>query len=152
MFLQNIVSVTPVLHSYIVRANIVTNIDRHTHTNTHGENIIPSLSRVITRMWNMISSPATPTVCLDQKSSNLQSRNVTLSMSSPSQKIIVFEMICNVAYYSGAKFTFPIEQPSNKATKCGIMRSWKLKAKPNHGCCNKIAITISYISDFVSSW
>ena len=26
-------------------------------------------------------------------------------------------MICNVAYYSAAKFTFPIEQPSNKATK-----------------------------------
>ena len=33
-----------------------------------------------TRMWNMISSPATPTVCLEQKSENFQSRNVTLSM------------------------------------------------------------------------
>ena len=65
--------------------------------------------------------------------------------------IIVFEMICNVANYSGAKFTFPIEQPSNKA-KCGIRRSWKLKMKPNHGCCSNIAITISYISVFVSSW
>ena len=31
-------------------------------------------------------------------------------------KMIVFEMICNVAYYSAGKFTFPIEQPSNKAT------------------------------------
>ena len=34
----------------------------------------------VTRMWNMISSPATPTVCLEQKSENFQSRNVTLSM------------------------------------------------------------------------
>ena len=42
-------------------------------------------------------------------------------------KIIVFEMICNIAYYSAAKFTFPIEQPSIKATTCGIRRSWKLK-------------------------
>ena len=67
-------------------------------------------------------------------------------------KIIVFEIICNVAYYSAAKFTFSIEQPSNKATKCGIRGSWKLKVKPNLGCCSNIAITISYISVFVSSW
>ena len=39
-----------------------------------------------TRMWNMISSPATPTVCLEQKSENFQSRNVTLTMSSQSEK------------------------------------------------------------------
>ena len=39
-----------------------------------------------TRMWNMISSPATPTVCLEQKSENFQSRNVTLSMPSQSKK------------------------------------------------------------------
>ena len=39
-----------------------------------------------TRMWNMISSPATPTVCLEQKSDNFQSRNVTLSMPSQSKK------------------------------------------------------------------
>ena len=39
-----------------------------------------------TRMWNMISSPATPTVCLEQKSENFQSRNVKLSMPSPSRK------------------------------------------------------------------
>ena len=38
-----------------------------------------------TRMWNMISSPATPTVCLEQKSENFQSRNVTLSMPSQSK-------------------------------------------------------------------
>ena len=67
-------------------------------------------------------------------------------------KIIVFEIICNVAYYSVAKFTFSIEQPSNKATKCGIRGSWKLKVKPNLGYCSNIAITISYISVFVSSW
>ena len=39
-----------------------------------------------TRMWNMISSPATPTVCLEQKSGNFQSRNVTLSMPSQCKK------------------------------------------------------------------
>ena len=39
-----------------------------------------------TRMWNMISSPATPTVCLEQKCENFQSRDVTFSMPSPSQK------------------------------------------------------------------
>ena len=43
-------------------------------------------SHCTTRMWNMISSPATPTVCLEQKSENFQSRNVTLSMPSQSQK------------------------------------------------------------------
>ena len=57
-------------------------------------------------------------------------------------------MICNVAYHSAAKFTFPIEQPSNKATKCGIRRSCKLKVQLNHGCCSNIAITISYLSGF----
>ena len=67
-------------------------------------------------------------------------------------KIIVFEIICNFAYYSAAKFTFPIKQPSNKATKFSIRRSWKLKVKPNLVRCSNIAITISYISVFVSSW
>ena len=43
-------------------------------------------SQNVTRMWNMISSPATPTVCLEQKSENFQSRNVTLSMPSQSKK------------------------------------------------------------------
>ena len=41
---------------------------------------------MMTRMWNMISSPATPTVCVEQKSENFQSRNVTFSMPSQSQK------------------------------------------------------------------
>ena len=89
---------------------------------------LSNLKSIKTRMWSMISSPATPTVCLEQKSVNFQSRNVTLSMPSPSKKI-VFEIICNVAYHSAARFTFPIEQPSNKATKCvkcGIRWSWKL--------------------------
>ena len=66
-------------------------------------------------------------------------------------KIFLFEIICNVAYHSAAKITFPIAQPSNKATKCGIGGFWKLKIKPNLGCCSNIAITISYISVFVSS-
>ena len=54
---HQIASVAPVLLSQIARTNIVTNIDRqphmHTHkqtnklTNTQGENIITSLSRVI---------------------------------------------------------------------------------------------------------
>ena len=35
-------------------------------------------------------------------------------------KIIVIEIICYVAWYSAAKFTFPIEQPSNKAAKCHL--------------------------------
>ena len=48
----------------------------------------------------------------------------------------LLEMICNVAYYSGAKFTLPIEQSSNKATKCRIRRSSKLKVKRNPGCCS----------------
>ena len=43
MYLQNIVCVAPVLHSQIVRTNIVTNIDTHTQINTQGENIITSL-------------------------------------------------------------------------------------------------------------
>ena len=91
-------------------------------------------------------------MCLEQKSENFQSRNVTLSMPSPSKRIIAFEIICNVAYYSAAKFTFPIDQPSDKATKCGIRWSWKLKVKSNLGCCSNIAMTISYISVFVLSW
>ena len=41
---------------------------------------------LVTRMWNMISSLTTPTMCLEQKSDNFQSRNVTLSMPSQSQK------------------------------------------------------------------
>ena len=41
---------------------------------------------VITRMWNMISSPVTPTVCLEQKSENFQSRNMTFLMPSQSKK------------------------------------------------------------------
>ena len=40
-------------------------------------------------------------------------------------------MICYVAYYSAAKF--PIEQPSNKAAKCGIRQFWNLNGKPNLG-------------------
>ena len=66
-------------------------------------------------------------------------------------KIVAFDIICYVAYYSAAKLTFPIEQPSNKAAKCGIRRSYKLKVKPKLGWCSNIAITISYITVSVSS-
>ena len=45
-----------------------------------------TLFHTSTRMWNMISSPTTPTMCLEQKYENFQSRNVTFSMPSPSQK------------------------------------------------------------------
>ena len=45
----------------------------------------------LTRMWNMISSPATPTVCLEQKSETFQSRNVTLSMPSQSKKKCIWD-------------------------------------------------------------
>ena len=48
--------------------------------------MLPQKNKQKTRMWNMISSPATPTVCFEQKSENLQSRNMTLSMPSQSQK------------------------------------------------------------------
>ena len=55
MYLQNIVCVAPVLHSQIVRTNIVTNIDTHTQTNkqtnTQGENVITSLTRVIVTLF-----------------------------------------------------------------------------------------------------
>ena len=39
----------------------------------------------------MISSPATPTVCLEQKSENFQSRNVTLSMPSQSKNNCIWD-------------------------------------------------------------
>ena len=59
------------------------------HENITSENSsleIPVLWQIETRMWNMISLPATPTVCLEQKSENFESRNITLSMPSQSQK------------------------------------------------------------------
>ena len=72
----------------------------------------------------MISSPATPTeyeswaeIWEFSKSQRDIIDAVTIS------KIIVFEIICYVAYYSTAKYTLPIEQPSNKDAKCGIRRS-----------------------------
>ena len=113
----------------------MTNIDRQKHTHTH------TTHTQTTRMWNMISSSATPTVCLEQKSENFHKSQRDIIDAVTISKIIVFEIICDVAYYSAAKF-----QPSNKATKCGIRRSWKLKVKPNLGCFSNIAITISYIS------
>ena len=84
-----------------------------------------------TRMWNMISSPATPTVCQIFKVATWHYR---------CRHHLKNNCICNVAYYSAAKITFPIAQSSNKATKCGIRGYWKLKVKPNLGCCSNIAI------------
>ena len=63
-------------------------------------------------------------------------------------KIIVFNTICYVACYSVAKFTPPIEQPSNMQYGW----SWKQRVKPNLDCCSNIALTISCISVLVSSW
>ena len=79
----------------------------------------------------MISSPATPTACLEQKFENFQSRNVTLSTPSPNKKIIVFQIIHCVAYYSAAKFTFPIGQPFNKAAKGAKAESETESRLPN---------------------
>ena len=53
--------------------------------------MVPEASKYPTRMWNMRSSPATPTMCLEQKSENFQSRNVTLSMPSQSKKFWIWD-------------------------------------------------------------
>ena len=76
-------------------------------TGSHG-----ACKTLTTWMWNMISSPATPTLCLEQKSESFQSRNMILSMASPLNNC------------TATKFTLPNEQPSNKTAKCGIRRSW----------------------------
>ena len=94
----------------------------------------------------MISSPAMPTVCLEQKSEKSQ-RDIIDAVTI--SNMIVFDIICYVAYHSAAKLTLSIEQPSNMAAKCDIRWSWKLKVKPNLYCCSNKAITISYISVFV---
>ena len=60
--------------------------DRQTDRRTETGVLRAAWSQLKTRMWNMISSPATPTVCLEQKSENFQSHNVTLSMPSQSQQ------------------------------------------------------------------
>ena len=98
----------------------------------------------LTRIWNMISSNSVSWTEIWEflKSQRDIMNAVTIS------KIIVFEIIWYVAYYSAAKFTLTNEKPCNKATKCGIRRSWKVKVKRNLGCCITIAITISYISVF----
>ena len=78
-------------------------------TSEGGLKVVPLYSFINeTRMWYMISSPAMLTVCLEQKSENVQSRNVTLSMPSSSKNTIAFDMICYVAYHYAAKFRLPI--------------------------------------------
>ena len=59
-------------------------------------------------------------------SRNLRSRNVTLQITI--SKILIFDIICYVAYHSKANFTFPIEQSSDMAAKCGTLDdlcNWK---------------------------
>ena len=46
-----------------------------------------------TRMWNMISSPATPTVCPEQKSENFQSHNVKPNLGCCSNIAITISYI-----------------------------------------------------------
>ena len=106
----------------------------------------------VTRLWNMISSPAMPTVCLEQKSENFQSRNVTLLVPSPSQKYNVFEIIAILLIILQLHLHFQLNNHPIRPPKFGIRRSWTLKAKLNDGCCSNIAKTIFYISVFVSSW
>ena len=98
-------------------------------------------------MWNMISSPATPTVYLEQKSENFQSRNVTLSMPSQSKKI-VFKIICNVAYQCQGHpvsmwcwpLTCNLEKCNSLRSPCGMynlqrqLRYWHLLT--THCPCN----------------
>ena len=125
--------------SFIVESSGQTSWQTKTHLHTHKQ-----LHTVKLECDTWYHHP--PTAWLEQESQCEIIDAITL------YKIIVFEIICYVAYYSPATFTFPIEQPSNKAAKCDTMRSWKLKVKPNLGCCSNTAITISYISVFVSSW
>ena len=54
-----------------------------------------------TRMWYIISSAATTTVCLEQKSENFQSRNVTLSMPSSSKNNCIWHnLLCCLLFCS----------------------------------------------------
>ena len=67
---------------------------------------------------------------------------MTLSLPSP---IIVFNIICYVAYHSAAKFTLPIEQPSILADKWQMRHHVTLETlseTENLGCCSNIATII----------
>ena len=80
-----------------------------------------------TRMWNMISSPATPTVCLEQKSENLQSRNVPLSMPSPSQQLLYLIWFAMLLVILQLDLHFQLNnhpiRPPNAVS--GDLRHWK---------------------------
>ena len=93
-------------------------------------------SALFTGVWYMASSPATPTLCLEQKSENFRD----IIYATIVTKIIIFDKICYVAYHSAAKFKLSIDQPSHTVSKCGIGRSWRLKVKPNltRGCRSNI--------------
>ena len=73
----------------------------------------------------MISSPATPTVCLEQKSENFQRRNVTLSMLSPSQNNCIWDNLQSCLLFCKKKLHFqlnnhPIRPPiaASRKYKC----------------------------------
>ena len=62
-------------------------------------------------------SPTTPTVCLEKKFKNFQSRNVTLSMQSSSEKIIAFDMISMLLVIRQPSLNFQLnnDPPPNAA-------------------------------------
>ena len=84
---------------------------------------------------------------------NVQSGNVTLSMTLSSQKIIVFDKICYGDEDSSAKSNlssnFTIIQNGHQMWS---QRSWKPKVKPNLVCYSNIPTNMPYISFLVSSW
>ena len=80
-----------------------------------------------TRMWYMISSPARPTVCLQQKSENFQSRKVTSSMPSSSQILLYFTwfVMLLITLQANLNFQFnnhPIWPPNAASCHLG---NWK---------------------------
>ena len=76
-------------------------------------------------MWNMISSPATPTVCLEQKSENF---NVATwhYQCRHHLKIIAFEIIYNLVYYLQINLHF---QLNNHSIRPPIAASRKYKCE-----------------------
>ena len=104
-----------------------------------------------TRMQYMISSPVMPTVSWAEIWEFFKSQRDIIDAVTIT-KIIVFDIICCVYYYSAANFKLPILQLSNMAARGGVKRSSKSKVKPNLGCRSNIAIINSYISVFVWSW
>ena len=55
--------------------------------------LLTSVNILKTRMWNMISSPATPTDCLEQKSENFQSCNGKPNLGCCSMKMTISHIL-----------------------------------------------------------